>query len=154
MTILEGLKEMIQEITIEVINFIILLGVIIFSSIVYHFFIEENDKSYIATISVKSKKIDGKSWDIRGGYPDILLKLNREKSYFDKSCKDKYKCIIQFESSDNSWYVEVYDKDLVSNDIIGNGTCKVNKTCEIGLAKVFIKELNFTPTSHPNFTPQ
>jgi hypothetical protein len=50
------------------------------------------------------------------------------------------KCIIQFESSDNSWYVEVYDKDLISSDIIGSGTCNINETCEIGLAKVLIKE--------------
>jgi len=140
-TILEELKEMIKEILINVITFSIFLGVIICSSIIYHFFIKETNQLYIATINVKSKKRDGTTWDIRGGYPDILLKVNRKKIYFIKRCKDKYKCIIQFESSDNSWYIEVYDKDLILSDIIGRGTCKVNETCEIGLAKIFIKEL-------------
>jgi len=133
--------EELKEITVEVTTSIILIVLFIFSSTIYQYFIKNSNQLYIATVSVKSKKIDGKTWDIRGGYPDILLKVDRKKINFNKSCKNTYKCKIQFESNSNSWYIELYDKDLISSDIIGNGTCKINESCEIGLAKVFITEI-------------
>jgi len=109
--------EELKEITVEVTTSIILIVLFIFSSTIYQYFIKNSNQLYIATVSVKSKKIDGKTWDIRGGYPDILLKVDRKKINFNKSCKNTYKCKIQFESNDNSWYIELYDKDLISSDI-------------------------------------
>ena len=35
-----------------------------------------------------------------------MPKVDRKKINFNKSCKNTYKCKIQFESNDNSWYIE------------------------------------------------
>ena len=67
MDMIEELKEMIKDITVEVNTSIILIVLFIFSSTVYQYIIKNSNQLYIATVSVKSKKIDGKTWDIRGG---------------------------------------------------------------------------------------
>jgi len=94
---------------------------------------------YMAVINVEPSKGNGKAWDVGGGAPDILLKLNREKISFSKKCKNEYRCVMEFDSSGDSWYVEVYDKDLKTNDIVGAGTCKLDEACSIGQATVKIQ---------------
>ena len=96
--------------------------------------------SYMAQINVEPSKGNGKAWDIGGGSPDILLKLNKEEVNFSKNCKNSYRCVMEFESTGDSWYVEVYDKDIKTDDIIGAGTCKVDEPCKIGQATVIIKK--------------
>jgi len=96
--------------------------------------------SYMAVIDVKASKGNGKPWDAKGGSPDILLKLNKEKVNFNKNCKNQYRCVVAFESTGNSWYVEVYDKDIAIDDVIGTGTCKLDEPCNIGQATVVIQK--------------
>ena len=110
-----------------------LIGLLILGSLV-------QADMYMAVINVEPSKGNGKAWDIGGGSPDILLKLNKKEVNFSKSCKNEYRCVMEFDSTGSSWYVEVYDKDLKTDDIIGAGTCKLDESCKIGQATVIIQK--------------
>lgn len=93
--------------------------------------------NYNLTIEVDSTKSSGKAWDIAGGAPDIMVKID-SKTIFKKSCKNSYKCTIDFESKKDKWYLEIYDKDLRASDLIGKGECKVDTNYTLGSAKIKI----------------
>lgn len=94
---------------------------------------------YIATIEVTPNKQNGKPWDFSGGAPDILLVV-QDLSLNTSVCQNKYKCDIPFISRENEWYLEVYDKDISNNDLIGKGICKSEEICQLDSAKVQIKK--------------
>ena len=96
--------------------------------------------SYSIVVDVPNLKANGKNWDPFGGAPDILLKIDGETLPFDSSCKDKYRCVMEFESEDTEWYIEVYDKDKLQNDIIGRGNCAVGEICEFDGVKMKIEK--------------
>jgi len=94
--------------------------------------------TYSIVIDVPNSKANGKAWDIGGGEPDILLKID---GYFEpmfENCKNQYRCVMEFESDATEWYIEVYDKDKFLNDIIGRGNCSVGETCEFDGVKMRI----------------
>ena len=95
---------------------------------------------YTIEIDVNSTKANGMSWDFAGGAPDIFIKVDN-KFFFTSKCKNQYRCSIEFVSKEkHSWYFEIYDKDLSSDDLIGKGECILGKGCILGSAKVFIGE--------------
>jgi hypothetical protein len=101
---------------------------------------EEKKKLYSITINVEAKKANGKSWDVFGGSPDIKLVIDGQPLYSMARCRDRYRCTIEFASIKDKWYIEVYDKDLQNDDLIGKGECEEGESCDFGLAKVEISE--------------
>ena len=96
--------------------------------------------TYTLTVETDSTKVDGKSWDILGGAPDILIKVNGVYLNFDKKCKDSYRCNVEFTTENKtSWYFEIYDKDFDNNDLIAKGECSVGKECRLKGATITIK---------------
>ena len=84
---------------------------------------------YTMSIQVEPSKIDGKSWDTAGGKPDIMLTIENTR-YTSFACKNTYRCEIKFTSKTQKWYIEIYDKDLINHDLIGNGECQLGgKSC-------------------------
>ena len=94
--------------------------------------------SYSIVIDVPNLKANGKNWDIAGGEPDILLKVDGHFEPIFENCKNKYRCVMEFESDTTEWYLEVYDKDKFANDIIGRGNCSAGQTCEFDGVKMKI----------------
>jgi hypothetical protein len=95
---------------------------------------------YMLVVDVENLKSNGKNWDIGGGAPDIFLTIDREKLPLSAECKNEYRCVIEFYSDAQDWYIEIFDKDGIVNDIIGRGNCAVNKTCTLGQGKIKIIE--------------
>jgi hypothetical protein len=95
---------------------------------------------YTIEIDVNATKIDGKAWDIAGGSPDILVYIDGKKMSFNPNCQNR--CSMEFivKNKSNSWYFEIYDRDFANNDLIGKGECTLSNKCQIGRAKIFIKE--------------
>lgn len=92
------------------------------------------------TIDVAEKKANGKSWDMFGGSPDIKVVIDKQPYYSLAKCRDTYRCTISFTSQKDKWYIEVYDKDLQNDDLIGKGECEEGERCSLGLAKVEISD--------------
>jgi hypothetical protein len=102
---------------------------------------EVKEHIYDVMVDVSSSKIDKMSWDISGGAPDILLRVDGVTLAFDPQCRDTYRCTLSFTSNtQESWYLEVYDKDIASDDLVGKGNCVPNKPCSLGLATVMITQ--------------
>jgi len=101
----------------------------------------EAKETYSLTIKAEPAKTNGKAWDIGGGAPDIFVKIDGIFVDFDRSCKNTYKCTINFTvTKGTSWYFEIYDKDLQNNDLIAKGNCSLGKECSLGGAKIEIEE--------------
>jgi len=97
--------------------------------------------TYTLSIEVEATKVNGKAWDVAGGAPDLLIKLNGTFLNFNKKCKNSYGCKLEFTFvNETLWYFEIYDKDLVSNDLIGKGNCSVGKVCILGGATIKISD--------------
>lgn len=94
--------------------------------------------TYSIVIDVPNLKANGKNWDIGGGEPDIFLKVDGDSQPIFENCKNKYRCVMEFDSDTTEWYLEVYDKDKFANDIIGRGNCSVGQTCEFDGVKMKI----------------
>lgn len=108
--------------------------------IVSFLFVSLEATDYMMVVDVENLKANGKDWDLGGNAPDIFVKLNKESLPLYQNCKNEYRCVIEFSSEDSDWYIEVYDKDKLANDVIGRGNCLVGDTCEFGQAKVKIVE--------------
>lgn len=97
--------------------------------------------TYTISIEVEATKVNGKPWDVAGGAPDLLVKVDGIFLDFNKKCKNSYGCKMNFTiENETSWYFEIYDKDLGSNDLIAKGKCTLAKECLIGSAKINISE--------------
>jgi len=97
--------------------------------------------TYTITLEAEATKADGKSWDISGGAPDLLIKVDGVFLDFEKTCKNSYGCSVDFTVEDEtSWYFEIYDKDLASNDLVAKGNCSVGKECHFSGAKISISK--------------
>lgn len=99
----------------------------------------ETVNQYSAMIEVKSGKKNGNSWDLFGNNPDIMLVVEGSH-YYNMSCRDKYRCKISFTSQKENWYIEIYDKDVRVNDLIGNGKCHAGSKCTLGQAVIEIRK--------------
>jgi hypothetical protein len=95
---------------------------------------------YTMQIDVASKKANGEDWDMMGNAPDIQVSVDKYPLSLQKSCHDTYRCKQGFSSRKDRWYIEVYDKDLGSDDLIGKGDCEEGEECNLGLAKVLISD--------------
>jgi len=95
---------------------------------------------YRMKIDVASKKENKQDWDIMGNAPDIQVYIDKYPMPLTERCKDTYRCTVGFSSLKDRWYIEVYDKDLGSNDLIAKGDCEEGEECDLGLAKVLIVE--------------
>jgi len=98
-----------------------------------------NTATYSVVVDIKERKVNGKSWDVFGNAPDIILKIDGDTLPLIESCKNQYRCVMEFESIVTDWYIEVYDKDKMADDIIGRGNCTVGEVCEVGQAKMIIQ---------------
>jgi len=94
---------------------------------------------YTINIDVASKKENGKEWDIMGGSPDIKVLIDKHPLYFLPSCRDTYRCSLNFTSLKDNWYIEIYDMDIDSDDLIAKGDCEEGEDCDFGLATVRIE---------------
>lgn len=101
-------------------------------------FVSLQATDYMMVVDVENLKANGKEWDLGGNAPDIYAKLNKESLPLSTDCKNEYRCVIEFSSEDSDWYIEVYDKDKLADDVIGRGNCTVGDVCEFGQAKVKI----------------
>ncbi len=96
--------------------------------------------TYTVKVEANSTKANGESWDIWGGSPDILVKINGIYLDFNPKCQDSYRCSVEFTvEKGTSWYFEIYDRDLSSNDLIAKGECSVGKECQLKGATISIK---------------
>jgi len=96
---------------------------------------------YKVSIDVKPTKANGKSWDISGGAPDIYVRVDGKKMALKKECRDSYRCEnITFVSNKEKFYIEVYDKDIASDDLVGKGECRAGSTCTLGSATVHVSK--------------
>jgi hypothetical protein len=97
--------------------------------------------TYSITLEADATKANGKTWDINGGAPDILIKVDGVFLDFEKTCKNSYGCSVDFTvENEISWYFEIYDKDFTSNDLIAKGECSVGKECHFSGAKISISK--------------
>jgi hypothetical protein len=97
---------------------------------------------YHASIEVAPAKVNGKNWDISGGAPDIILRLDGKTVAFNSDCQDTYKCTTNtFSTNKKILYIEIYDRDIAVNDLIGKGECRVDSPCQIGQAIVKIEKV-------------
>ena len=94
---------------------------------------------YSAEITVEPTKPSTNSWDIAGGAPDIFIKIKGALPQTN-FCRDSYHCTVAFTSDNDSWYIEIYDRDINQNDLIGLGKCSVNKKCQLNSAVILITE--------------
>ena len=101
---------------------------------------EVKKKIYSMTIDIAGKKANGKSWDMFGGSPDIKVLIDGEAYFSVLKCQDTYRCSIEFISTDDKWYIEVYDRDIQNDDLVAKGDCKVREECKLGLATVSITD--------------
>ena len=97
-----------------------------------------NASSYSIVIDVQNLKANGKNWDPFGNAPDIFLKIDGVSITIFENCKNEYRCVMEFDSDVEEWYIEVYDKDKMASDIIGRGNCAAGETCEFGQVKMRI----------------
>jgi len=97
-------------------------------------------KLYTMKIDVAPKKENGKDWDLMGGSPDIKVVVDKHSLGLPKSCKDTYRCSLNFTSLKDEWYIEVYDMDIDSDDLIGKGDCEEGEECKLGMAVVSISD--------------
>ncbi len=102
---------------------------------------DKNITMYSIIVNTNDIKSNGKSWDILGGAPDIKITIDGKALQFLPKCKNRYRCNINFQSTYNKWYFEIYDKDIVTDDIIGKGDCGVGQVCKLGLAKIEIRKV-------------
>jgi len=93
---------------------------------------------YSIQITLDLVKANGNSWDAFGGKPDIKIYIDNEYKGF---CKDSFKCRVTHVSSKNALDFKIYDKDVVSDDFVGKGSCTVNDTCKLGQALVIIDSI-------------
>jgi len=94
---------------------------------------------YDVEINVKSTKENGETWDVAGGAPDLLLKVDGKSLIMRNSCWNTYRCTVSFVSEKSRWYFENDDRDMVSNDLIGKGVCSIGKVCNLGRSTIKIK---------------
>lgn len=85
----------------------------------------------------------GMLWDIRPfEQPDIAICLSENNSAYKcvrGDCGDGYFCtFIGVPVSSNNFKIIVADVDLFEHDLIGEGTCGIDQTCNIGQAQVKI----------------
>lgn len=96
---------------------------------------------YTIEIDVNATKPNGLPWDIAGGAPDILVRIDGKTLPFDAACQDHYRCSLTFmETEKRSWYFEIYDRDFATNDLIGKGECSLNSACTLSGASLRIHE--------------
>lgn len=91
---------------------------------------------YTISIDVAPKKESGQAWDIMGGSPDIKIIVDKQALHIDPTCRDTYRCKYNFTSTKDEWYIEIYDSDMDSDDLIGKGDCEEGEECNLGLARV------------------
>ncbi len=105
--------------------------------------VEANEQAqmyiYDMEVNIKSTKANGKPWDVAGGSPDLKVSVDGEFLAINNNCRNKYRCTVSFISSKVSWYFEIYDRDIASDDLIGKGSCGVNRQCRLGSSDVMIK---------------
>jgi hypothetical protein len=95
---------------------------------------------YKITIDVAPNKSNGKEWDLMGGSPDIKVLVDKQPLGVSQSCMDTYRCSYTFSSTNDEWYIEVYDNDIDSDDLIGKGDCQEGEKCKLGMATVTISD--------------
>ena len=95
---------------------------------------------YTINVDVASKKANGKAWDMMGGSPDIKVLIDKHPLHLSSSCRDTYRCSLNFTSKKDNWYIEIYDMDIDSDDLIGKGDCEEGDECNFGLATVRIED--------------
>jgi len=95
-------------------------------------------EAYTAKVDVESTKTNGKAWDVAGGAPDIQLRIDEVDVPFNQKCRDRYRCQTSFISNRSEWYIEIYDKDFNTPDLIGRGKCELGKVCRMGQAMIII----------------
>ena len=95
---------------------------------------------YSIKIDVAPKKANGKEWDLMGGSPDIKVLVDKQPLGLSKSCRDTYRCSYNFTSKQDKWYIEIYDSDIDSDDLIGKGDCEEGEECELGMATVSVSD--------------
>ncbi|MFM9905959.1 MAG: hypothetical protein ACKVQJ_15460 [Pyrinomonadaceae bacterium] len=75
--------------------------------------------------------------------PDIVVCISEGNSAprCTTECSDSYSCVFtKFTVTSKSFKVRVIDVDLFEHDLIGEGTCVVDTTCNVGQAQVTIKQ--------------
>ena len=101
----------------------------------------EDKYFYVMQIDVEDKKENGKPWDIAGNAPDIKVYINGELPQVIVPCKNSYRCKLLFISQRSFWYLEIYDKDVLADDLIGKGNCSIYKSkCRLGRSVVHIEK--------------
>jgi hypothetical protein len=120
-------------------TFLLVVG-IIFLFCSYSIYSQQKIK---ITVSVNSTKENGKSWDIGGGLPDIVIKIRGENIGSIESPRNEntLKTSYTFDLTEEteSFDIEVWDKDITNHDLIGKcsdvslkkqtltcGNCKVS----------------------------
>lgn len=91
---------------------------------------------YSVEVHAPSTKPDGKAWDVSGGAPDMILSVDGRLTYSNPNCLNRYKCTFEIFSKSDNFYLEIYDKDMLNNDIIATGYCSTDKICSLGQASV------------------
>jgi len=97
--------------------------------------------TYHIDIQVSPTKPGGKSWDIAGGAPDIRFAIDGKTVQQEHKCIDTYRCTrtVSLSLDKEKFYIEVYDRDLKADDLIGKGECRVGEVCKVGRAGVTLK---------------
>jgi hypothetical protein len=103
-----------------------------------------------ATVTLRDKKPNGKTWDAMYGAPDVALCyvaggtktcIPGGKSSVEPGipahCQDSLTCSFQVPA--NATEFEIVDIDMASNDPVGAGSCSIGKTCQLGSCKLKLR---------------
>ena len=93
---------------------------------------------YSIKVTLERTKSNGDNWDIFGGSPDIKMYIDNK---YQGLCSDSYECEVEYTSSSSTLYFKIYDKDVSNDDFVGEGSCPINETCQLGQALVEINTI-------------
>ncbi len=97
------------------------------------------NEAYEINVVISENKPSGKGWDLNSDPPDIFVVVNGIERF---KCKNRFKCRSYFKSDfhEETFTIDIYDKDPVINDFVGSGSCGVDRWCEVGSSDLLIRK--------------
>ena len=94
----------------------------------------------VATVAPGPVRKDGLKWDLgkSTGAPDI--RIAELTTGTRAACEQTWTCSVTVVPVTNVLRFTLSDNDLDADDEIGEGSCAIGKTCQVGLARVTVKK--------------
>lgn len=93
----------------------------------------------LVIVSPGPVRADGLKWDLGKSTeaPDIIIK--ELSTGAEAKCAQTWSCSLTLVPTGTQLSLKLSDEDIDADDPIGQGSCSIGKTCQIGVAKVSVK---------------